>query len=166
MTVFTLFGGICGNSFGMVQAQTLQEYAEEMDSPLEIQQMAGAWSRAANTEPEVTIGKTAKWLDIERGYAQIDLTEEDTSVYSNQGIDYLIILDRVHNTDTFEIQVEMTSELFSDTHKDISARQKLLVDELRSALGISPKVTIVAPHSIERSTGKAVRVIDKRKLIN
>jgi len=106
MTVFTLFGGICGNSFGMVQAQTLQEYAEEMDSPLEIQQMAGAWSRAANTEPEVTIGKTAKWLDIERGYAQIDLTEEDTSVYSNQGIDYLIILDRTRtmalNDLTFE----------------------------------------------------------------
>ncbi len=79
---------------------------------------------------------------------------------------YLIILDRVRNTDTFEIQVEMTAELFSDTHKDIAARQKALVEELRSALGISPKVTIVAPHSIERSTGKAVRVIDKRKLIN
>ncbi|MDR3288432.1 MAG: phenylacetate--CoA ligase [Peptococcaceae bacterium] len=77
---------------------------------------------------------------------------------------YQIIVDRVNYTDTFDVQVEMTPEMFSDTVKRISSREKDLVTSLRAMLGISPKVTLVAPRSIARSEGKAVRVIDKRKI--
>ena len=77
---------------------------------------------------------------------------------------YQIIVDRVNNSDTLDVQVEMTPELFTDNLGDISARQKELVDGLKSMLGIKAKVTLVAPKSITRSEGKAVRVIDKRKI--
>ncbi|MBQ5755205.1 MAG: phenylacetate--CoA ligase, partial [Oscillospiraceae bacterium] len=77
---------------------------------------------------------------------------------------YQIIVDRVKSTDTLEVQVEMTPEMFTDNMGEISARQKALVDGLRSMLGISAKVTLVAPKSIVRSEGKAVRVIDRRKI--
>jgi phenylacetate-CoA ligase len=77
---------------------------------------------------------------------------------------YQILVDRERHTDTFEVQVEMSQEMFSDTVKQIAAREKELVASLRAMLSISPKVTIVAPRSIARSEGKAVRVIDNRKL--
>ena len=77
---------------------------------------------------------------------------------------YQIIVDRVNNSDTLDVQVEMTPELFTDNLGEISARQKELVDGLKSMLGIKAKVTLVAPKSITRSEGKAVRVIDKRKI--
>jgi phenylacetate-CoA ligase len=77
---------------------------------------------------------------------------------------YQIILDRVNYTDTFEVQVEMTPEMFSDTVRDIAAKEADLLNSLKSMLGISPKVTLTAPRSIARSEGKAVRVIDKRKV--
>ncbi len=77
---------------------------------------------------------------------------------------YQIIVDRVNHTDTLEVQVEMTPELFTDNVGEISKRQKDLVEALRSMLGISAKVTLAAPKSIVRSEGKAVRVIDKRKI--
>ncbi|MDR2610852.1 MAG: phenylacetate--CoA ligase [Clostridiales Family XIII bacterium] len=77
---------------------------------------------------------------------------------------YLIIVDRVNHTDTFEVQVEMTDEMFSDEVKLIEAREKDLLTRMRAMLGISPKVTLVNPRSIARSEGKAVRVIDNRKI--
>ena len=77
---------------------------------------------------------------------------------------YQIIIDRVKSTDTFEVQVEMTPEIFTDSVAEIEKRQSKLVSDLRTMLGISPKVTLVAPKSIVRSEGKAVRVIDKRKI--
>ena len=77
---------------------------------------------------------------------------------------YQIIVDRVKNTDTLDVHVEMTSEMFTDNMGEIDRRQKELVDGLRSMLGISAKVTLVAPKSIVRSEGKAVRIIDKRKI--
>jgi phenylacetate-CoA ligase len=77
---------------------------------------------------------------------------------------YQIIVDRVHHTDTFEVQVEMTTDMFSDTVKNISTRENELVSDMKTMLGISPKVTLVAPRSITRSEGKAVRVIDRRKI--
>ena len=77
---------------------------------------------------------------------------------------YQIIVDRVNNGDTIEVQVEMTAEMFSDSLKEVSAREKELVNALKAMLGIYAKVTLVAPKSIARSEGKAVRVIDKRKL--
>ncbi len=88
------------------------------------------------------------------------------TVLLNQGYsaNYQIIVDRVRNTDTLDIQVEMTPEMFTDNMGEISERQKKLVEGLRAMLGLTAKVTLVAPKSIVRSEGKAVRVIDKRKI--
>ena len=77
---------------------------------------------------------------------------------------YQIIIDRVNHTDTLDVQVEMTPEMFTDNMGEISKRQKELVAGLRSMLGLAAKVTLVAPKTIVRSEGKAVRVIDKRKI--
>ena len=77
---------------------------------------------------------------------------------------YQIIIDRVRNTDTFDVQVEMTPEMFTDNVGEIKNRQAALEAGLRSMLGISAKVVLVAPKTIARSEGKAVRVIDKRKI--
>lgn len=77
---------------------------------------------------------------------------------------YQIIVDRVNNTDTFDINVEMPPEMFSDTVKDITAKEKELTAALKAMLGIVAKVHLMAPKTIQRSEGKAVRVIDKRKL--
>ena len=76
---------------------------------------------------------------------------------------YQIIVDRVRNTDTLDVQVEMTPEMFTDNLGEINRRQKELVDGLRSMLGIGAKVHLVNPKSIERSEGKAKRVIDNRR---
>lgn len=88
------------------------------------------------------------------------------TVLINQGYsaNYQIIVDRVKNTDTLDVQVEMTPEMFTDNVGEINRRQKEIIEGLRSMLGISAKVTLVAPKSIVRSEGKAVRVIDKRKI--
>ena len=77
---------------------------------------------------------------------------------------YQIIVDRINNTDTFDINVEMTPDMFTDNVGEIQARKKVLEDGLKSMLGIKAKVTLVAPKTITRSEGKAVRVIDKRKI--
>ena len=78
---------------------------------------------------------------------------------------YQIIVDRVNNNDTFEVDVEMSPEQFTDKVGDILSMEKSLADAMKIMLGINPKVRLVAPKSITRSEGKAVRVIDKRKLI-
>ena len=77
---------------------------------------------------------------------------------------YQIVIDRVNHTDTLEVRVEMTPEMFTDNLGQIDKRQKQLVEGLRSMLGLSAKVSLVAPKSIVRSEGKAVRIIDKRKI--
>ena len=77
---------------------------------------------------------------------------------------YQIIVDRVNNNDTFEILVEMNQEMFSDSLAKIAQAEKNLVAALKAMLGIAAKVKLVAHKSIARSEGKAVRVIDKRKL--
>jgi phenylacetate-CoA ligase len=88
------------------------------------------------------------------------------TVLLNQGYpaNYQIVVGRVNNTDTLDVQVEMTPEMFTDNMGEIEKRQKALVDGLRSMLGLGAKVTLVAPKSITRSEGKAVRVIDNRKI--
>ena len=77
---------------------------------------------------------------------------------------YQLIVDRVNNTDTLEVQVEMTPENFSDNLGKITEMEKHLVSALKAMLGIYAKVRLVAPKTIARSEGKAVRVIDKRKI--
>ena len=88
------------------------------------------------------------------------------TVLMNNGYaaNYQILVGRVNNTDTFEVKVEMTPDMFTDNIGEIQARRKVLEDGLRSMLGIKAKVTLVAPKSITRSEGKAVRVIDTRKI--
>ena len=75
-------------------------------------------------------------------------------------------MDREHNFDSIEVQVEISSEVFSDTVRGLSRRAKELSDALKSLLGVNAKVTLLEPNSIPRSEGKAVRVIDKRQLID
>ena len=78
---------------------------------------------------------------------------------------YQIEIDRVNNTDTSDIYVEMTAEQFSDTVKDVQKKEAELVAAIKTILGINPKVHLVSPKTIARSEGKAVRGVDKRKLI-
>ena len=78
---------------------------------------------------------------------------------------YQIVVDRVNNTDTFDVNVEMSAEKFTDKVSEILSMEKDLANAMKTMLGINPRVHLVAPKSIVRSEGKAVRVIDKRKLI-
>ena len=78
---------------------------------------------------------------------------------------YQIVVDRVKNSDTLDVYVEMTGAMFGDTVKDISRREKQLVDGFKSMLGLAVHVHLVSPKTIERSEGKAKRVIDKRHLV-
>jgi phenylacetate-CoA ligase len=77
---------------------------------------------------------------------------------------YQIIVDRKGNTDTFDVNVEMNADQFTDTVAGITAKEKALANAMKTMLGINPAVHLVEPKSIVRSEGKAVRVIDKRKL--
>ncbi len=92
---------------------------------------------------------------------------EEVLLKNPEGItaNYQIVVDRVNNTDTLDLYVEMNPDLFADDMASIERLQKQLVDKLRNVLGIGAKVTLVNPNSIARSEGKAKRVIDKRKLI-
>ena len=69
------------------------------------------------------------------------------------------------NNDTFDVNVEMTPERFTDKVSDIMAMEKSLANAIKIMLGINPTVHLVPPKTIARSEGKAVRVVDKRKLI-
>ncbi len=77
---------------------------------------------------------------------------------------YQIIVDRVGNNDIFDVNVEMNPDQFTDTVSGITAQEKALSNAMKVMLGINPSVHLVPPKSIARSEGKAVRVIDKRKL--
>lgn len=84
---------------------------------------------------------------------------------SNATPNYQIVVDRVGTTDTFEILVEISDDMFSDTIKTFEELQKKISNDIKSVLGIRAKIKLVEPKSIPRSEGKAVRVIDKRKLV-
>ena len=88
------------------------------------------------------------------------------TVLLNEGYspNYLIEVDRVKNNDTLDVYVELNPEQFSDTVKDLAIKERALAEAIKTMLGINPKVHLVAPKTITRSEGKAVRVIDKRKL--
>jgi phenylacetate-CoA ligase len=77
---------------------------------------------------------------------------------------YMIIVDRVNNLDTLEIQVEVNPKFYTDEIRGIEALTKKISHVLSQALGLNPKVKIVEPNTLVRSEGKAVHVIDKRKL--
>ena len=88
------------------------------------------------------------------------------TVLLNEGFtaNYQIKLGRVNNNDTFDVYVELPPEQFDDSVKVISQKEKNLQASLRTMLGISPAVHLVPPKTIARSEGKAVRIIDERKL--
>ena len=90
------------------------------------------------------------------------------TVLLNEGYtpNYQIEVDRVNNVDTLDVYVELSEEQFSDTVKSVTAAEKALSNAMKTMLGINPAVHLVAPKSIVRSEGKAVRVIDKRKLLD
>ncbi len=77
---------------------------------------------------------------------------------------YQLIVDRVNNTDILEIKVELTDEMFSDTVKSLEEQERAIKAAIESTLGISARITLVEPKTLTRFEGKAVRVIDKRKL--
>ncbi len=76
---------------------------------------------------------------------------------------FFITVDRVNNTDTFDIQVEVKEQYYTDDMKGMIKLQKKVVSKLQSVIGISPNIILSEPRSIERSQGKAKRVLDKRK---
>lgn len=108
-------------------------------------------------------GRTDDMLII-RGVNVFPSQIETVLLNHGYAANYQIIVDRVNNTDTLDVQVEMTPEMFTDNIGEIETRQKELVDGLKAMLGLKAKVSLVAPKSIIRSEGKAVRVIDKRKI--
>ena len=88
------------------------------------------------------------------------------TVLLNKGYEanYQIVVDRVGNNDTIEVQVEKTPEMAADTGFNTAERERVIVAGLKSMLGIKVDVKVVEPKTITRSEGKAVRVIDKRDL--
>ena len=88
------------------------------------------------------------------------------TVLLNEGYapNYRIEVDRVNNSDTLDVFVELPDEKFTDTTSGITEMEKSLAAAIKTMLGIQPKVHLVPLKSIARSEGKAVRVVDKRKL--
>jgi phenylacetate-CoA ligase len=76
---------------------------------------------------------------------------------------YMMIVDRVNNLDTLEVQVELDQKYYTDEIRAIEALTKKISHVILQALGINAKVKIVEPQTLLRSEGKAVHVIDKRK---
>ncbi len=126
------------------------------------------------TREKCSCGRTHVKMSKPRGRSDDMLKIRGVNVFPSQietvllnkgyAANYQIIVDRVNNTDTFDVNVEMTPDMFTDNVGEIQARKKVLEDGLRSMLGIKAKVNLVAPKTITRSEGKAVRVIDKRKI--
>lgn len=77
---------------------------------------------------------------------------------------YMMIVDRVNNLDTLEIQVELDQKYYTDEIRVIEALKKKIAHVIQQALGINARIKIVEPQSLVRSEGKAVHVIDNRKL--
>lgn len=89
------------------------------------------------------------------------------SVLLDLGMDpnYRMIVDRQNNLDSLEVQVEMNEGMFADTVRSLERVEQSIAGALQSTLNISAKITLLEPKSIERSEGKAKRVIDKRTLL-
>ncbi len=109
------------------------------------------------------MGRTDDMLII-RGVNVFPSQIETVLIKNGYEANYQIIVDRVNNSDTLDVNVEITPEMLSDTTMGISEREKKLVADLKAMLGIKAVVHIVEPKTIARSEGKAVRIIDKRKI--
>ena len=109
------------------------------------------------------LGRTDDML-IVRGVNVFPTQIETVLMNNGYAANYQIIVDRENNNDTLDVHIEMTPDIFTDNVGKITQMQKALSTELHSMLGIRADVTLVAPKSIIRSEGKAVRIIDKRKI--
>jgi len=126
------------------------------------------------TRKKCSCGRTFIKMSKPRGRTDDMLIIRGVNVFPSQietvltqlgyAANYQLIVDRKNNTDTLEVCVEMTAAMFSDTVRDIKSKENEIKEALKSLLGLSAKVTLMEPQTIERSIGKAVRVIDKRKL--
>ena len=126
------------------------------------------------TREKCSCGRTFVKMSKPRGRSDDMLIVKGVNVFPSQieavliengyQANYQIVVDRVNNSDTLEVMVEMTQENFSDNLGKITDMEKALVSALKAMLGIYVKVRLVAPKTIQRSEGKAVRVIDKRKI--
>jgi len=77
---------------------------------------------------------------------------------------YLLVVDRIGNLDTLEVRVEVDEQLFSDEVKVLQKLAKQIEKEIKDMLGVTCSAKLVEPKTIQRSEGKAQRVIDNRKL--
>jgi phenylacetate-CoA ligase len=121
---------------------------------------------------ECSCGRTFVRMTKPRGRSDDMLIIRGVNVFPSQvehvllelGMDpnYLILVDRINNLDTMEIQVEMNSKLFSDTIKDIENTECRIENALQSTLNVNARVRLVEPGTLPRSEGKAKRVIDNR----
>ncbi len=109
------------------------------------------------------MGRTDDMLII-RGVNVFPSQIETVLIRLGYAPNYQIIVDRVNNLDTFEVLVELSADSFEDTVSGMQRREKEISAAMQSVLGIQPKITLVNPRSIERSEGKAKRVIDRRRL--
>ena len=108
-------------------------------------------------------GRTDDMLII-RGINVFPSQIEAVLLSLNMDPNYQIVVDRANNTDSLEVQVEMTADMFQDTLKSLTEIERKIASALQSILNISAKVRLLEPKSIPRSEGKAKRVIDKRHL--
>ncbi len=111
------------------------------------------------------MGRTDDMLII-RGVNVFPSQIETVLLQMDQSPNYRILVDRKGALDTLEVQVELSEEKFSDTVSEITKVEKDISEKLKSLLGIAAKVTLVAPGTIERSEGKAKRVVDRRTLVD
>ncbi len=109
------------------------------------------------------LGRSDDMLII-RGVNVFPSQIETVLISEGYAANYRIEVDRVNNSDTLDVFVELAPDQFTDTVSGITSREKKLGAAIRTMLGISPAVHLVPPKTIERSEGKAVRVIDRRKL--
>ncbi len=126
------------------------------------------------TEEKCSCGRTFVKMSRPMGRSDDMLIVKGVNVFPSQietvliqqgyAANYQIVVDRENNSDTLDVLIEMTPENFSDNLGKITAQEKSLVAELKAMLGIYANVHLVAPKTIARSEGKAVRVIDKRKI--
>ena len=84
----------------------------------------------------------------------------------SKATNYFLEVDRVNNLDTLEVQVEMREDMFGDEIKTLEAYKKKVKAAIDSAIGVGVSVKLVEPKTLARSTGKAVRVNDKRAIKN
>ena len=126
------------------------------------------------SKSDCSCGRTLKKMSRLMGRSDDMLIIKGVNVFPSQietvlieyglSSNYQLVIDRVNHTDTLEVRVELTPEMFSDTVRAIERRERELHEKIKNILGIAAKVTMVAPKAITRSEGKAVRVIDNRKI--